>query len=133
MLLTSCSVLGTFARNRCPRGKNCNFLHVFRNPNNEFKDADRDMWDSPVHSRRNSEREWRSSTRELERYKKQARARIIFCFGFLLLYLFTLIVIYLLFTRTCKRNFMYITSLHAQKNRKFCTLINSSLLYFLLI
>ncbi|XP_065056685.1 U2 small nuclear ribonucleoprotein auxiliary factor 35 kDa subunit-related protein 2-like isoform X2 [Rhopilema esculentum] len=61
------AICGTFARNRCPRGKNCNFLHVFRNPNNEFKDADRDMWDSPAQSRKNSEREWRSSTRELER------------------------------------------------------------------
>eukprot|EP00795_Rhopilema_esculentum_P016677 gene16677-8119_t len=70
------AICGTFARNRCPRGKNCNFLHVFRNPNNEFKDADRDMWDSPAQSRKNSEREWRSSTRELERYKKQTRAGI---------------------------------------------------------
>ena len=23
---------GLFAQNRCPRGKNCNFLHVYRNP-----------------------------------------------------------------------------------------------------
>ena len=61
--------LGTFAKNRCPRGKNCNFLHVFRNPNNEFFNADRDFEANRdgQGSTRHSEREWRSSTRDLER------------------------------------------------------------------
>uniref|UniRef100_A0A2K6R5R5 Zinc finger CCCH-type, RNA binding motif and serine/arginine rich 2 n=1 Tax=Rhinopithecus roxellana TaxID=61622 RepID=A0A2K6R5R5_RHIRO len=31
----------------CPRGKHCNFLHVFRNPNNEFWEANRDIHLSP--------------------------------------------------------------------------------------
>ncbi|XP_028405207.1 U2 small nuclear ribonucleoprotein auxiliary factor 35 kDa subunit-related protein 2-like [Dendronephthya gigantea] len=26
------AICGLFAQNRCPRGKNCNFLHVYRNP-----------------------------------------------------------------------------------------------------
>ncbi|XP_040091894.1 U2 small nuclear ribonucleoprotein auxiliary factor 35 kDa subunit-related protein 2-like [Oryx dammah] len=32
----------------CPRGKHCNFLHVFRNPNNEFCEANGDIYLSPV-------------------------------------------------------------------------------------
>lgn len=30
------AVCGDFSRHRCPKGKSCNFLHVFRNPKNEF-------------------------------------------------------------------------------------------------
>jgi len=30
------AVCGLFDKGRCPRGKACNFLHVFRNPNNEY-------------------------------------------------------------------------------------------------
>ncbi|KAL0273554.1 UNVERIFIED_CONTAM: hypothetical protein PYX00_006191 [Menopon gallinae] len=30
------AVCGDFARRRCPKGKSCNFLHVFRNPRNEY-------------------------------------------------------------------------------------------------
>lgn len=30
------AVCGDFARRRCPKGKSCNFLHVFRNPKNEY-------------------------------------------------------------------------------------------------
>ncbi|KAK6619029.1 hypothetical protein RUM44_003411 [Polyplax serrata] len=30
------AVCGDFARKKCPKGKSCNFLHVFRNPRNEF-------------------------------------------------------------------------------------------------
>jgi len=64
------AICGTFARNKCPKGKNCNFLHVFKNPNNEFRDADRDFDSrrSPMRgSSRHSEKEWWGSTRELER------------------------------------------------------------------
>ena len=32
---------------RCPKGKHCNFLHVFRNPGGAFSRADRDMPPSP--------------------------------------------------------------------------------------
>lgn len=36
------AICGLFFRNACPKGKNCNFLHVFRNPTDEFRDADHD-------------------------------------------------------------------------------------------
>ncbi|XP_006892814.1 PREDICTED: U2 small nuclear ribonucleoprotein auxiliary factor 35 kDa subunit-related protein 2-like [Elephantulus edwardii] len=41
------AICGLFESQQCPRGKHCNFLHVFRNPNNEFWEADRDMYLSP--------------------------------------------------------------------------------------
>ncbi|XP_012861946.2 U2 small nuclear ribonucleoprotein auxiliary factor 35 kDa subunit-related protein 2 [Echinops telfairi] len=41
------AICGLFETQQCPRGKHCNFLHVFRNPNNEFWEADRDMYLSP--------------------------------------------------------------------------------------
>lgn len=37
------AICGLFGKGRCPKGKECNFLHVFRNPNAEFQMADRDM------------------------------------------------------------------------------------------
>ncbi|KAJ0001604.1 hypothetical protein NQD34_001400 [Periophthalmus magnuspinnatus] len=59
------AICGLFDRQKCPKGKNCNFLHVFRNPGNEFWEADRDI--SPDrrnrregwHSERRSDRSWR--------------------------------------------------------------------------
>ncbi|KAJ0056369.1 hypothetical protein NL108_006874 [Boleophthalmus pectinirostris] len=59
------AICGLFDRQKCPKGKNCNFLHVFRNPGNEFWEADRDM--SPErrnrregwHSERRGDRSWR--------------------------------------------------------------------------
>ncbi|KAM7303061.1 U2 small nuclear ribonucleoprotein auxiliary factor 35 kDa subunit-related protein 1 [Ixodes scapularis] len=36
------AICGLFFRNRCPKGRGCNFLHVFRNPTDEFRDADQD-------------------------------------------------------------------------------------------
>ncbi|XP_036918689.1 putative U2 small nuclear ribonucleoprotein auxiliary factor 35 kDa subunit-related protein 1 [Sturnira hondurensis] len=44
------AICGLFERKQCPRGKYCNFLHVFRNPNNEFWEANRDMHASPDRS-----------------------------------------------------------------------------------
>ncbi|XP_029459090.1 U2 small nuclear ribonucleoprotein auxiliary factor 35 kDa subunit-related protein 2 isoform X2 [Rhinatrema bivittatum] len=41
------AICGLFERQKCPRGKHCNFLHVFRNPNNEFWEASRDIPTSP--------------------------------------------------------------------------------------
>ena len=34
---------GLFGQNRCPKGKHCNFLHVFRNPGGAYARADLDM------------------------------------------------------------------------------------------
>ncbi|XP_070320708.1 U2 small nuclear ribonucleoprotein auxiliary factor 35 kDa subunit-related protein 2-like [Odocoileus virginianus] len=42
------AICGLFEIQQCPRGKHCNFLHVFRNPNNEFCEADGDIYLSPV-------------------------------------------------------------------------------------
>ncbi|XP_054627114.1 U2 small nuclear ribonucleoprotein auxiliary factor 35 kDa subunit-related protein 1 [Dunckerocampus dactyliophorus] len=59
------AICGLFDRKRCPKGKHCNFLHVFRNPGNEFWEADRDLHISPNHSIRGShserqgDRSWR--------------------------------------------------------------------------
>ncbi|XP_043108393.1 U2 small nuclear ribonucleoprotein auxiliary factor 35 kDa subunit-related protein 2 [Puntigrus tetrazona] len=41
------AICGLFDRRKCPKGKHCNFLHVFRNPDNEFWEADRDLHMSP--------------------------------------------------------------------------------------
>ncbi|EGW05848.1 U2 small nuclear ribonucleoprotein auxiliary factor 35 kDa subunit-related protein 1 [Cricetulus griseus] len=41
------AICGLFEVQQCPRGKHCNFLHVFRNPNNEFREANRDIYQSP--------------------------------------------------------------------------------------
>ncbi len=52
---------GLFDRQKCPKGKHCNFLHVFRNPGNEFWEADRDLHMSPDRSVRGSRRDgWQS-------------------------------------------------------------------------
>ena len=46
---------GLYSQNRCPKGKHCNFLHVFRNPGGAFSRADRDLPPlSPPLSRRSS-------------------------------------------------------------------------------
>ncbi|NXU42328.1 U2AFM protein, partial [Drymodes brunneopygia] len=61
------AICGLFERQKCPRGKHCNFLHVFKNPNNEFWEANRDIRISPerTHSlSKNSERRNRSSHRD---------------------------------------------------------------------
>ncbi|XP_051967498.1 U2 small nuclear ribonucleoprotein auxiliary factor 35 kDa subunit-related protein 2 [Xyrauchen texanus] len=41
------AICGLFDRQKCPKGRHCNFLHVFRNPGNEFWEADRDLHMSP--------------------------------------------------------------------------------------
>ncbi|XP_063232849.1 U2 small nuclear ribonucleoprotein auxiliary factor 35 kDa subunit-related protein 2 isoform X2 [Bacillus rossius redtenbacheri] len=41
------AICGLFFKGRCPKGKGCNFLHVFRNPGNAFASADNDY---PLHS-----------------------------------------------------------------------------------
>ncbi|XP_006896191.1 PREDICTED: U2 small nuclear ribonucleoprotein auxiliary factor 35 kDa subunit-related protein 2-like [Elephantulus edwardii] len=37
------AICGRFESQQCSRGAHCNFLHVFRNPKNEFWEADRDL------------------------------------------------------------------------------------------
>ncbi|CAN9507180.1 unnamed protein product [Ophioblennius macclurei] len=50
------AICGLFDRQKCSKGKHCNFLHVFRNPGNEFWEADRDLHLSPSRSVRSSVR-----------------------------------------------------------------------------
>ncbi|XP_048835415.1 U2 small nuclear ribonucleoprotein auxiliary factor 35 kDa subunit-related protein 2 isoform X2 [Brienomyrus brachyistius] len=62
------AICGLFDRRKCPKGKHCNFLHVHRNPGNEYWEADRDLHLSPErggaftgrYSERHSERRDRS-------------------------------------------------------------------------
>ncbi|XP_049784667.1 U2 small nuclear ribonucleoprotein auxiliary factor 35 kDa subunit-related protein 2 [Schistocerca cancellata] len=37
------ALCGLFFKGKCPKGRSCNFLHVFRNPSNQFAWADRDF------------------------------------------------------------------------------------------
>ncbi|XP_073473037.1 U2 small nuclear ribonucleoprotein auxiliary factor 35 kDa subunit-related protein 2 [Aquarana catesbeiana] len=55
------AICGLFERQKCPRGKHCNFLHVFKNPTNEFWEADRDLNLSP--DRNNPSERWERSSR----------------------------------------------------------------------
>uniref|UniRef100_A0A452I474 Uncharacterized protein n=1 Tax=Gopherus agassizii TaxID=38772 RepID=A0A452I474_9SAUR len=70
------AICGLFERQKCPRGKHCNFLHVFRNPHNEFWEANRDIHISPERtnqSTKNSER--RNRTGHHEDYYSKSRRR----------------------------------------------------------
>ncbi|CAN2387825.1 U2 small nuclear ribonucleoprotein auxiliary factor 35 kDa subunit-related protein, partial [Pristimantis euphronides] len=48
------AICGLYERQKCSRGKHCNFLHVFMNPNNEFWEANRDLNVSPDRRDRSS-------------------------------------------------------------------------------
>uniref|UniRef100_UPI003AADF8F1 U2 small nuclear ribonucleoprotein auxiliary factor 35 kDa subunit-related protein 2 isoform X2 n=1 Tax=Centroberyx gerrardi TaxID=166262 RepID=UPI003AADF8F1 len=94
------AICGLFDRQKCPKGKHCNFLHVFRNPGNEFWEADRDLHMSPDrsgtgthragwYSERCRERSWRQrngsrspprsershSRREAGKWRSRSRSR----------------------------------------------------------
>ncbi|XP_026279465.1 U2 small nuclear ribonucleoprotein auxiliary factor 35 kDa subunit-related protein 1 isoform X3 [Frankliniella occidentalis] len=63
------AICGQFHKNCCPKGRACNFLHVFRNPRNAFYAADRDQQEwrrslNNVHKsspRRGQARSWSGS------------------------------------------------------------------------
>ncbi|XP_072236972.1 U2 small nuclear ribonucleoprotein auxiliary factor 35 kDa subunit-related protein 2 [Leuresthes tenuis] len=67
------AICGLFDRRKCPKGKHCNFLHVFRNPGNEFWEADRDLCVSPDRSVRGSRRAGWHSERYRDRSWRQCR------------------------------------------------------------
>lgn len=52
VLLYCLFLAGLFHQRKCPKGKNCNFMHVFRNPGNEFHEADLDIFRLGTSSRR---------------------------------------------------------------------------------
>ncbi|XP_055769719.1 uncharacterized protein LOC129845819 [Salvelinus fontinalis] len=78
------AICGLFDRQKCPKGKHCNFLHVYRNPGNEFWEADRDLHMSPDRGGggtgsfaggRFSERSNRSSWTERSQSRRGERSR----------------------------------------------------------
>ncbi|MBN3285916.1 U2AFM protein, partial [Polyodon spathula] len=75
------AICGLFDRQKCPRGKHCNFLHVYRNPDNQFWEADRDFHMSPdrssQYSGRFSERysERRGRSFQYSDYKSRSKER----------------------------------------------------------
>ncbi|XP_060070643.1 U2 small nuclear ribonucleoprotein auxiliary factor 35 kDa subunit-related protein 2-like [Ylistrum balloti] len=74
------AVCGLFGSGRCPKGRNCNFLHVFKNPGNEFWEADR--YDrhrqSNMHNRNRewSERSSRNRSRSRERQRSRSKSPV---------------------------------------------------------
>ncbi|XP_033100990.1 U2 small nuclear ribonucleoprotein auxiliary factor 35 kDa subunit-related protein 2-like [Anneissia japonica] len=89
------AICGLYHRKKCPKGKNCNFLHVFRNPTNEFPEADEinsQMWssrrggwpsersrlDTPMQSERRfrDHSRWRSRDESWEKHRRhRSRSR----------------------------------------------------------
>uniref|UniRef100_A0A1Y1K7Y8 C3H1-type domain-containing protein n=1 Tax=Photinus pyralis TaxID=7054 RepID=A0A1Y1K7Y8_PHOPY len=79
--------LGLFARQRCPKGTLCNFLHVFPNPKNFLTAADKDLHRTPTDEMEIDEREidgrnwrWSESPERLpvvqsDRKSKHSRSR----------------------------------------------------------
>ena len=66
---------GMFNQRRCPKGKRCNFLHVFRNPGGAFSRADRDLpprspSSPPPSCRRSSTSDRRSHRHSLTRGRR---------------------------------------------------------------
>ncbi|CAL1279810.1 unnamed protein product [Larinioides sclopetarius] len=62
------AICGLYFRKLCPKGLNCNFLHVFKNPTDEFWDADRDL-----PSRENT-RDSRSSRSNNSRHRSERKS-----------------------------------------------------------
>ncbi|KAJ2953537.1 hypothetical protein O0L34_g1139 [Tuta absoluta] len=70
------AICGLQSRKRCPKGRSCNFLHVFRNPNNLFNSI-RDNQEYPERSRRTPPRSWRWSESpevEVSRWRRSRSA-----------------------------------------------------------
>lgn len=59
------AICGLFFRRACPKGRNCNFLHVFRNPSDECWYEGRSP--SPVRQRSRSPEEWGNRRRRRSR------------------------------------------------------------------
>ncbi|XP_043929005.1 U2 small nuclear ribonucleoprotein auxiliary factor 35 kDa subunit-related protein 2 [Protopterus annectens] len=75
------AICGLFERQKCPRGKHCNFLHVFKNLTNEFWEADRDIRASPERSVRqlsvrSSERRERLHHHDFYNWSRRRRSPI---------------------------------------------------------
>ncbi|XP_078470133.1 U2 small nuclear ribonucleoprotein auxiliary factor 35 kDa subunit-related protein 2 isoform X1 [Lampetra planeri] len=70
------AICGLYDRRRCPKGKSCNFLHVFQNPGNEFWEADHDLEPrSPESHRGGTGSSRRDRTPPSNRHDRQRRHR----------------------------------------------------------
>ncbi|GCB79597.1 U2 small nuclear ribonucleoprotein auxiliary factor 35 kDa subunit-related protein 2 [Scyliorhinus torazame] len=69
------AICGLYERRKCPRGKHCNFLHVFRNPNSEFWEADRDLYISPDRTKSFSHKYYERRERASYRHDYHNRSR----------------------------------------------------------
>uniref|UniRef100_S4RUU3 Zinc finger (CCCH type), RNA-binding motif and serine/arginine rich 2 n=1 Tax=Petromyzon marinus TaxID=7757 RepID=S4RUU3_PETMA len=69
------AICGLYDRRRCPKGKSCNFLHVFQNPGNEFWEADRDIEPRSPESHRGGTSSRRDRTPPSDRHDRQRRHR----------------------------------------------------------
>ena len=67
-----CCFPGLFFAKRCPKGKACNFMHVFRNPGNEFWEADRDFQNS---SWRDETPRWQPCSERRGHPRRSSRSR----------------------------------------------------------
>ncbi|XP_021347037.1 U2 small nuclear ribonucleoprotein auxiliary factor 35 kDa subunit-related protein 2-like isoform X2 [Mizuhopecten yessoensis] len=71
------AVCGLFGSGRCPKGRNCNFFHVFKNPGNEFWESDRNFDRYRQSNTQSRNREWsqRSEGSSSRRQRKRSRSR----------------------------------------------------------
>ena len=60
---------GLYRQGRCPKGRTCNYLHVFTNPDSAFADMDRSTGGGVPPS---SQRQWESSRRGYDRERRPA-------------------------------------------------------------
>ncbi|GFV64991.1 hypothetical protein TNCV_763331 [Trichonephila clavipes] len=71
------AICGLFFRKLCPKGMNCNFLHVFKNPTHEFWEADRDVLfyesNNGSHSSRSNYSRNRSERKSYHSYSSERR------------------------------------------------------------
>ncbi|CAG2249895.1 ZRSR [Mytilus edulis] len=64
------AICGLFGRGRCPKGRNCNFLHVFKNPRNEFWEYDKPQNNSYNRSIRSQRSSRSNRSRSRSPYKR---------------------------------------------------------------
>ncbi|XP_068621316.1 U2 small nuclear ribonucleoprotein auxiliary factor 35 kDa subunit-related protein 2 isoform X2 [Battus philenor] len=69
------SICGLHPQRRCPKGQACNFLHVFKNPNNMFSDYNHRQRRTPTRSWRWSESPERESPPRKRSSSKSSRQR----------------------------------------------------------
>ncbi|KAK7090739.1 U2 small nuclear ribonucleoprotein auxiliary factor 35 kDa subunit-related protein 2-like [Littorina saxatilis] len=71
------AICGLFFSKRCPKGAACNFLHVFKNPGNEFWEADRDFENSSRRDNRDREGtpRWHPQSDRRSQHRRRSRSR----------------------------------------------------------